>query len=51
MLFIGTLGIFGTLFLLFVRFAPMMPMNEIKMMLPQAKVLKPEAEESVRETP
>jgi Ni/Fe-hydrogenase subunit HybB-like protein len=51
MLFIGTLGIFGTLFLLFVRFAPMMPMNEIKMMLPQAKVLKPEAKDSVGETP
>src|ERR1700735_2895023 len=35
MLFAGTMGIFGTLFLLFVRFAPMIPMNEIKAMLPQ----------------
>ena len=51
MLFAGSLGIFGTLFLLFVRFAPVIPMNEIKMMLLQAKVLKPEAEERIRETP
>ncbi|MBS1815158.1 MAG: polysulfide reductase NrfD [Acidobacteria bacterium] len=34
MIFIGTLGLFTFLFLLFVRFAPMIPMNEIKMMLP-----------------
>jgi Ni/Fe-hydrogenase subunit HybB-like protein len=40
--FIGTMGLFTTLFLLFVRFLPMIPMSEIRMMLPQAKV-KPEA--------
>src|SRR5580692_6929789 len=38
MLFIGTWGLFTTLFLLFARLAPMIPMNEIKMMLPQTKV-------------
>ena len=31
MTFIGTLGLFTTLFLLFVRFLPMIPMNEIRM--------------------
>jgi molybdopterin-containing oxidoreductase family membrane subunit len=36
--YVGTLGLFTTLFLLFVRFLPMIPMNEIKMMLPQAKI-------------
>jgi molybdopterin-containing oxidoreductase family membrane subunit len=41
--FIGTMGLFTTLFLLFVRFLPMIPMSEIRMMLPQAKV-RPEAE-------
>jgi Ni/Fe-hydrogenase subunit HybB-like protein len=38
MTFVGTLGLFTTLFLLFVRFLPMIPMSEIRMMLPQAKV-------------
>jgi molybdopterin-containing oxidoreductase family membrane subunit len=38
MLFIGTWGLFTTLFLLFARFAPMIPMSEIRMMLPQTKV-------------
>src|ERR1700688_1150909 len=38
MTFIGTLGIFTTLFFLFVRFLPMIPMNEIRMMLPGAKI-------------
>ncbi|HEY0796734.1 MAG TPA: NrfD/PsrC family molybdoenzyme membrane anchor subunit [Acidisarcina sp.] len=38
MTFIGTMGLFTTLFLLFVRFLPMIPMSEIRMMLPQAKV-------------
>jgi Ni/Fe-hydrogenase subunit HybB-like protein len=42
MTFIGTLGLFTTLFLLFVRFLPMIPMNEIRMILPQAKI-KPKA--------
>ena len=40
--FIGTLGLFTTLFLLFVRFLPMIPMNEIRMILPAAKI-KPKA--------
>ncbi len=38
MLFIGTWGLFTTLFLLFARLAPMIPMSEIRMMLPQTKV-------------
>ena len=42
MTFIGTLGLFTTLFLLFVRFLPMIPMNEIRMILPSAKI-KPKA--------
>ena len=36
--FLGTLGLFTALFFLFVRFLPMIPMSEIRMMLPQAKV-------------
>ena len=32
--FVGTLGLFTTLFFLFVRFLPMIPMSEIRMMLP-----------------
>jgi molybdopterin-containing oxidoreductase family membrane subunit len=36
--FIGTWGLFTTLFFLFIRFLPMVPMSEIRMMLPQAKV-------------
>src|SRR5450432_1166708 len=43
MTFVGTLGLFTALFLLFVRFLPMIPMNEIKMMLPSAKIT-PKAE-------
>ena len=38
MLFIGTWGFFTFLFLLFARIAPMIPMSEIKMILPQTKV-------------
>ena len=38
MTFAGTLGLFTFLFLLFVRFLPMIPMSELRMMLPQAKV-------------
>ena len=38
MTFVGTLGLFTTLFLLFVRFLPMIPMNEIRMILPAAKI-------------
>jgi molybdopterin-containing oxidoreductase family membrane subunit len=36
--FVGTLGLFTTLFVLFVRFLPMIPMNEIRMLLPGAKI-------------
>jgi Ni/Fe-hydrogenase subunit HybB-like protein len=36
--FVGTLGLFTTLFVLFVRFLPMIPMNEIRMLLPAAKI-------------
>jgi molybdopterin-containing oxidoreductase family membrane subunit len=43
MTYLGTMGLFTALFLLFVRFLPMIPMNEIKMMLPAAK-LTPKAE-------
>ena len=38
MLFIGTWGLFTFLFLLFARLAPMVPISEIRMMLPQTKV-------------
>jgi molybdopterin-containing oxidoreductase family membrane subunit len=42
MTYVGTLGLFTFLFLLFVRFLPMIPMNEVKMLLPGAKI-KPKA--------
>jgi len=38
MIYVGTLGLFTALFMLFVRFLPMIPMNEIRMMLPSAKI-------------
>jgi molybdopterin-containing oxidoreductase family membrane subunit len=38
MTFVGTLGLFTFLFLLFVRFLPMIPMNEVRMLLPGAKI-------------
>ena len=38
MIYVGTLGLFTALFLLFVRFLPMIPMSEIRMMLPGAKI-------------
>jgi molybdopterin-containing oxidoreductase family membrane subunit len=38
MTFVGTMGLFTFLFLLFVRLAPMIPMNEIRILLPQAKI-------------
>ena len=38
MLFIGTWGMFTFLFLLFARLAPMVPISEIRMMLPQTKI-------------
>jgi len=52
MLFIGTWGLFTTLFLLFVRFLPMIPMSEIRMMLPQTKIQHggPDAETVIEET-
>src|SRR5215472_13914344 len=40
MIYIGTWGLFTTLFLLFVRFLPMIPMSEIRMMLPQTKLTR-----------
>jgi molybdopterin-containing oxidoreductase family membrane subunit len=42
MIYVGTLGLFTALFMLFVRFLPMIPMSEIRMMLPGAKI-KPKA--------
>src|ERR1700684_609579 len=45
MTFVGTLGFFTFMFLLFVRFLPMIPMNEIRMLLPGAKI-KPKAAEA-----
>jgi molybdopterin-containing oxidoreductase family membrane subunit len=38
MTYVGTLGLFTALFLLFVRFLPMIPMSEIRTMLPGAKI-------------
>ena len=38
MIYVGTMGLFTVLFFLFVRFLPMIPMSEIRMMLPQTKV-------------
>jgi molybdopterin-containing oxidoreductase family membrane subunit len=35
---VGPLGLFTALFLLFVRFLPMIPMSEIRTMLPGAKI-------------
>jgi molybdopterin-containing oxidoreductase family membrane subunit len=34
--FVGTFGIFLTLFLLFIRFLPMVAMSEVKSVLPEA---------------
>jgi molybdopterin-containing oxidoreductase family membrane subunit len=52
MTFIGTWGMFTFLFLLFVRFLPMIPMSEIRMMLPQTKIPpdKADAETIAKET-
>jgi molybdopterin-containing oxidoreductase family membrane subunit len=38
MTFAGTLGLFAFLFLLFVRFLPMIPISEMRLLLPAAKV-------------
>ena len=34
--FVGTFGIFTSLFLLFIRFLPMIAMSEVKIVLPEA---------------
>jgi molybdopterin-containing oxidoreductase family membrane subunit len=36
--FIGTLGLFTFLFFLFIRLLPMIPMSELRILLPQAKI-------------
>ncbi|MEM8835574.1 MAG: NrfD/PsrC family molybdoenzyme membrane anchor subunit [Planctomycetota bacterium] len=36
MTFVGTMGIFGTLFLLFAKFLPMLAISEVKNVMPQA---------------
>jgi molybdopterin-containing oxidoreductase family membrane subunit len=43
---VGTLGLFTALFLLFVRFLPMIPMSEIRTMLPGAKITPTKATEA-----
>jgi Ni/Fe-hydrogenase subunit HybB-like protein len=52
MIYVGTMGLFTFLFLLFVRFLPMIPMSEIRMMLPQTKVRRggADAETVIEET-
>jgi Ni/Fe-hydrogenase subunit HybB-like protein len=51
MTFVGTLGLFTALFFLFIRFVPMIPMSELRMMLPGTKILPggPSAETTVNE--
>jgi molybdopterin-containing oxidoreductase family membrane subunit len=46
MTYVGTLGLFTALFLLFVRFLPMIPMSEIRTMLPGAKITPKKATEA-----
>ena len=41
--FVGTMGLFATLFLLFIRFLPMISISEMRMILPQAEVKDAEA--------
>ena len=52
MTFVGTWGMFTFLFLLFVRFLPMIPMSVIRMMLPQTKIRRggEDAEKVIQET-
>jgi Ni/Fe-hydrogenase subunit HybB-like protein len=38
MMFFGTIGLFLTLFFLFIRFVPMIAMFEVRMLLPESKV-------------
>jgi hypothetical protein len=40
--FVGTLGLFTFLFFCFVRVLPMISMNEVRMLTPQAKVEREE---------
>jgi Ni/Fe-hydrogenase subunit HybB-like protein len=45
--FVGSLGLFTALFFLFIRFLPMIPMSEIRLMLPGARIkTEPEALEA-----
>ena len=48
-MFFGTIGLFLTLMFLFLRFVPIIPIFEMKVMLPQAKV-KTEDQEQAAET-
>jgi molybdopterin-containing oxidoreductase family membrane subunit len=43
MTFIGTIGMFVTLFFLFIRFLPMISIFEMRTMAPAAKLHDPEA--------
>jgi molybdopterin-containing oxidoreductase family membrane subunit len=44
--YVGTLGLFIAMFLLFVRFLPMIPMSEIRAMLPEARIEPEKAEKA-----
>jgi molybdopterin-containing oxidoreductase family membrane subunit len=46
MTYAGTLGLFIAMFLLFVRFLPMIPMSEIRAMLPEAQIEPEKAKEA-----
>jgi molybdopterin-containing oxidoreductase family membrane subunit len=46
MIYVGTLGLFTALFLLFVRLLPMIPMSEIRTMLTGAKIMPKKAAEA-----
>jgi len=39
--FVGTLGLFATLFFLFIRFMPMISIFEMRTILPEAEVKEP----------
>ena len=43
MTFIGTIGMFVTLFFLFIRFLPMISIFEMRTLLPEAQVQEPQA--------
>jgi molybdopterin-containing oxidoreductase family membrane subunit len=43
MTFIGTIGMFLTLFFLFIRFLPMISIFEMRTMAPEAKIKESEA--------